>query len=67
LDYFGIDFSFTLDGELLIFEANSGMRVNPDYIQQFPYLRTPIHNIIKRFQGLLQQKVSSQKESSASR
>jgi len=56
LDYFGIDFSFTDTGELLVFEANSGMRVNPDYLADFPYLQAPIVAIISAFQKLIVQR-----------
>lgn len=59
LDYFGIDFSFTPSGELLVFEANSGMRVNPDYLKDFPYLRKPIEAIISRFQAMMRTKAQA--------
>lgn len=61
LDYFGIDFSFTPSGELLVFEANSGMRVNPDYLKNFSYLRKPIEAIISRFQAMMQTKTQRAK------
>lgn len=58
LDYFGIDFSITQQGELLLFEANAGMRVNPDYINSFNYLVQPIDNIINAFRGMIASKIS---------
>ncbi len=57
LDYFGIDFSLMDDGTLLVFEANSGMRVNSDYNQEFPYLRPAIEKICLGFGKMLNNKL----------
>ncbi|OIQ48037.1 MAG: hypothetical protein BM565_03475 [Gammaproteobacteria bacterium MedPE] len=59
LDYFGIDFSFTTDGELLIFEANAGMRVNTDYLKDFEYLTTPITKIIDAFKQMINYRITT--------
>ena len=59
LDYFGIDFSFTQDGELLIFEANAGMRVNTDYLKDFTYLVAPITKIIDAFKQMITYRVTT--------
>jgi len=59
LDYFGIDFSITANGTLLIFEANAGMRVNPDYINAFNYLSEPINNIVKAFDKMIVERMTN--------
>lgn len=59
LDYFGIDFSFTTDGELLVFEANAGMRVNTDYLKDFKYLATPITKIIDAFKQMINYRITT--------
>ncbi|MGB0897869.1 MAG: hypothetical protein ACPGSN_01370 [Psychrobium sp.] len=59
LDYFGIDFSFTHDGELLVFEANAGMRVNTDYLKDFTYLVAPITKIIDAFKQMITYRITT--------
>lgn len=59
LDYFGIDFSITPDDELLVFEANAGMRVNSDYVQSFEYLVTPIQRIVNAFKKMIECRITT--------
>ena len=58
LDYFGVDFSIIDEQQLLVFEANAGMRVNPDFSADFPYLAPQIEKLISRFQHLVERKLA---------
>lgn len=53
LDYFGVDFALLPGGEVLIFEANAGMRINLDYIGAFPYQAGYIARITDAFKAML--------------
>ncbi len=57
LDYVGMDFSLTHDGRILLFEANSGMRVNNDYNESFPYLEKYTLAIRRRFEKMVFDKI----------
>ena len=57
LDYVGMDFSLMPDGRILLFEANSGMRVNNDYNKSFPYLEKYILALRKRFEKMVFNKI----------
>ncbi|RNC94029.1 MAG: hypothetical protein ED554_00025 [Synechococcus sp. YX04-3] len=57
LNYIGIDFSLTPDGRLLLFEANSGMRVNHDYNESFSYLEKYTLALRRRFDKMVRNKI----------
>ena len=57
LDYVGMDFSLMPDGRILLFEANSGMRVNNDYNKSFPYLEKYTLALRKRFEKMVSNKI----------
>ncbi|MDH3583369.1 MAG: tetratricopeptide repeat protein [Phycisphaerae bacterium] len=59
LDYFGIDFTIASERELLVFEANAGMRINPDYLSDFPYLAAPIEQIKRACNQMLLNRVTA--------
>jgi Flp pilus assembly protein TadD len=54
LDYAGIDFSLNADGEILLFEANATMVVNPaDGDPRWAYRRAPLERVRKRIREML--------------
>ncbi len=59
LDYFGIDFALLPSGEVLVFEANAGMRINLDYIGDFPYQAGYIARITDAFKAMLAGRLAS--------
>lgn len=60
LDYFGVDFSFLPDGQIVVFEANATMRsIYPEYADTFPYLIEPATAHREAFQALLRTKAGS--------
>jgi len=60
LDYYGIDFSLGADGEILLFEANATMNVNPpDQQEMWAYRRGPVQRIADAFRVLLFQRAFS--------
>jgi len=53
LDFFGIDFTVTPEGDLFIFEANAAMRHNFDHAGNFPYTRPTLRAVSNAFQRML--------------
>ena len=54
LEYVGIDCGETLDGELLIFEVDSGMTVHSmDPVDIFPYKRPQMRKVFRAFRQML--------------
>ena len=54
LEYVGIDCGETLDGELLIFEVDSGMTVHAmDSIEMFPYKQPQMRKVFNAFRTML--------------
>ncbi|MEO0999806.1 MAG: tetratricopeptide repeat protein [Pseudomonadota bacterium] len=53
LDFFGIDFTVTPAGELVIFEANAAMRHNYDHAGAFPYTRPHLDRISAAFNRMV--------------
>jgi hypothetical protein len=54
LDYAGVDFGLSADGEVLLFEANATMVVNPpDPDPRWDYRREPVERILAAVQALL--------------
>lgn len=58
LDFFGIDFTVTPKGELVIFEANAAMRHNFDHADNFPYTRAPLQRVSKAFNRMLHARIA---------
>lgn len=57
LDYFGVDFSFLPNGQIVVFEANATMRsIYPEYAESFPYLSEPAKAHAHAFQALVRTK-----------
>ena len=62
LEYMGVDFGLTRDRQILLFEANSGMRVNNDYNNNFPYLSRYTQSISFKFKQMLLKKATNVNE-----
>ena len=59
LDYFGVDFSFLPNGQIVVFEANATMRSHyPEYAESFPYLSAPAAAHVAAFQKMIRAKAS---------
>ena len=63
LDYFGIDFAVLPSGEALIFEANASMRINLDYVGDFPYMTGYIARITDAFKAMLARRLAEREVS----
>lgn len=59
LDFAGVDFTVTPDGELIVFEANPAMRHNFDYATAFPYTRPHLQRISDAFAGMVDRHLAS--------
>ncbi len=60
LDYAGIDFGLSADGEILIFEANATMVVNPpEPDEKWAYRRPAVERIHAAVRNMLMEKVGS--------
>jgi len=60
LDYAGIDFGLSGDGDLLLFEANATMVIAvPDNDERWAYRRTAITGIIDAVVAMIRQKSTS--------
>lgn len=57
LDFFGIDFTITLDGTLFIFELNAAMRHNFDHAGNFPYTKYYLEQISFAFNNMVQSRL----------
>ena len=54
LEYVGIDCGETPDGELLVFEVDSGMTVHAmDPVELFPYKQPQMHKVFRAFRQML--------------
>lgn len=53
LDFFGIDFTLTGDGTILVYELNPTMRHSFDHARKFPYLTPYLENISAAFDRML--------------
>ena len=53
LDYAGVDFSLTPDGQVLIFEANATMLVHPEPVGCFAYRNPAVQAIQRAFMAML--------------
>ncbi len=59
LDYFGVDFSFLPNGQIVVFEANATMRSHyPEFAESFPYLSKPAVAHVAAFQELVEAKAT---------
>ncbi len=56
LDFFGVDFSITQSGELVVFEVNAAMNHSYNYAQTYPYLVPFLDNISDAFHTMLKNK-----------
>ncbi len=57
LDYFGVDFSFLPNRQIVVFEANATMRSHyPEYAESFPYLSEPAAAHVAAFQEMVRAK-----------
>ncbi len=62
LDYGGVDFSLNSDGEIILFEANATMVVNPpESDERWNYRRPAIQLILNAIRKMLTAKVSRAK------
>lgn len=59
LDFFGIDFTETPDGGLLVFEVNPCMRHSNDHSRHFTYLQPHIDRISDAFDAMVNRKLDA--------
>ena len=59
LDFFGIDFTLTPNGDVLVFEANPAMRHNYDHAGNFPYTRPFLNTISSAFNAMVLKRAKS--------
>jgi len=53
LDYGGVDFALSKDGDILLFEANATMTVNlPDNDERWAYRREPVQRILRAVRNM---------------
>lgn len=68
LDYYSIDCAETVDGQLLVFEVDSGAVVHSmDPVDVFPYKRPHMQKLFSAFQALLKRKTWAASTESARR
>jgi len=53
LDFFGIDFTVTEQGDVLIYELNPAMRHSFDHARNFPYMEPHLQNITDAFNDMV--------------
>ena len=58
LDFFGVDFTVTDDGRILVFELNPAMRHSFDHADNFEYLRPYTQNVTDAFQKMITDRAS---------
>jgi hypothetical protein len=54
LDFFGVDFTVTEKGEVLIYELNPAMRHSFDHARNFPYMTAHMQDITDAFNDMIQ-------------
>jgi len=59
LDFFGIDFTVTPEGELFIFECNAAMRHNYDHVKSFPYTEPTLIAASNAFNSMVMSKIGN--------
>ena len=59
LDFFGIDFTVDMRGNVIIFEANAAMRHNFDHVASFPYTQPYLETITEAFTQMLYRRIDS--------
>jgi len=60
LDYGGIDFGLSPDGDVLLFEANATMVVNPpDADERWAYRQPAVARILDAARGMIMRRASS--------
>jgi glutathione synthase/RimK-type ligase-like ATP-grasp enzyme len=65
LEYFGIDCAETKDGQLLIFEVDSGMTIHAmDSVELFPYKQPQMKKVFLAFRRMLERAITPQDSSS---
>ena len=57
LDFFGIDFTTTKEGELFIFELNPAMRHNFDHVESFGYTEPYLQQISQAFHKMVRSRI----------
>ncbi|MEO1079237.1 MAG: TauD/TfdA family dioxygenase [Pseudomonadota bacterium] len=61
LDFFGIDFTIDVDGNVVVFEANAAMRHNFDHAENFPYTRPHLERVSKAFADMVDRRVAERR------
>jgi len=56
LDFFGIDFTVTDKGEVLIYEMNPAMRHKLDHAKTFPYMMPYLQNVTNAFNAMVEKR-----------
>lgn len=57
LDFFGVDFAVLPNGDALIFEANPAMRINLDFVGDFPYQAGYLARITDAFKAMVNKRL----------
>ena len=61
LDYMGVDFGMSARGELLVFEANATMVINPpEAVEHWAYRRAPIEQALQAARAMLMRRAGAQ-------
>lgn len=63
LDFAGVDFTVTAEGELLVFEANPAMRHNFDHVTAFPYTQPHLQRISDAFAEMVRRRIADYRNS----
>ncbi|MCP4711578.1 MAG: hypothetical protein GY869_23410, partial [Planctomycetes bacterium] len=58
LDFFGVDFTVTEKGDVLIYELNPAMRHSFDHARNFPYMKPYMQNITDAFNEMIKSKLA---------
>ena len=60
LDYAGVDFGLNPDGEVLLFEANATMVINPpDADPRWDYRRGPVEAVLDAARAMIRRRATS--------
>ncbi|MBL6933086.1 MAG: hypothetical protein ISR45_09075 [Rhodospirillales bacterium] len=61
LDFFGVDFTVTGKGDVLIYELNPAMRHSFDHARNFPYMNAHMQDITDAFNDMVQTRLAGKK------
>lgn len=59
LDFFGVDFTLTDGGDVLVYEVNPVMMHSFDHARHFPYLTPYLENVSEAFNGMIAARLRS--------